>query len=206
MSRDTLSLVLGALAAVLLQIVVAPNIAIMGAMPNVIAAYVVIAAIVRPADSVLVLGFVLGIVYDLLGYGPIGAMAFLLTLLAFLATRTFGVLDSESPFMPVAVIVCAMLLLEALYAGFLVALGQVSGFGTALLYRALPCALFDCVVALLLYPLARRLIAPGVFGSIAGGTAEPIVRTSDMPSARPVVSGNAPSRATHRRMRAKKRF
>lgn len=205
MSRDALALVLGALVAVLLQIVVAPNIAIMGAQPNVIAAYAVVAAIVRPADSALVLGFVLGVVYDFLGYGPVGAMAFLLVLLAFLATRAFVVLDNESPFMPVVVVVCGMLLLETLYAGFLATLGQVGSFGDALLYRALPCALYDCVVALLLYPLALRLIAPGAFGGMPGGGTGPVVHTSDMPSARPVVTATAPARATHRRVRMKKK-
>ncbi len=66
--------ILGALLAVVLQIVLAPNIAIMGTMPHFIIAYAVAISLVLPRNQVYVLVFVLGMIGDLLGYGPVGAL------------------------------------------------------------------------------------------------------------------------------------
>ena len=71
--------VIGAIIAVLLQIALAPNIALFGVVPNFIMAYVLIVSIVCPDQSGPVFAFVLGLLFDLLGTGPVGAMAFLLT-------------------------------------------------------------------------------------------------------------------------------
>ena len=41
----------------------------------------------------------------------------------------------------------------------LLALGFDAGALDVFLYRALPCALYDCVIGLVLYPLAARVLA-----------------------------------------------
>ena len=81
--------VIGAIIAVVLQIALAPNIALFGVVPNFIMAYVLIVSIVCPDQSGPVFAFVLGLLFDLLGTGPVGAMAFLLTGVSFLAKRLF---------------------------------------------------------------------------------------------------------------------
>ena len=195
MNRDSLAVLIGAVIAVFAQIVIAPNIAILAAAPNFLAAYVLVVAIVRPTNSSLVLAFVLGLLYDLLGYGPVGSMAFLLVLAAFAASRAFSVLNNDTLFMPLVILVVSLLVIEMLYAAFLVALGFSAGMVDAFLYRALPCALYDCVIALLFYPLAVRFL---VAGSPLGGSAPsagPIVKSTAAPTARPVVgSASKPKR------------
>ena len=131
-TRDGIAVAVGAVIAVLLQIVVAPNIALFGAMPNFVVAYALLVAIVRPATAGPVMPFVLGLVFDLVSGGPVGAMAFLLVLMTFLAARAFAVLDNDTLFMPLVIFVAATVLVEALY---------------------------DCVIGLVLYPLAARVLA-----------------------------------------------
>lgn len=158
-TRENIVVALGAVVAVLLQLALAPNIALFSAMPNFVVIYALLVAIVRPGSSGSVLPFVLGLVYDLLSGGPLGGMAFLLVLFSFLASRAFLVLDNDTLFMPLAVFSGAVLLIEMLYGGFLLALGFDASFMDMFLYRALPCALYDCVIGLILYPLASRVLA-----------------------------------------------
>lgn len=105
------------------------------------------------------LAFVLGLVFDLLGSGPVGAMAFLLVLVTFLASRAFSVLDNDTLLHALAHLVVSTLVVELFYAVFLMGTGFSAGPLDVFLYRALPCALYDCVVALVMFPLALRFLA-----------------------------------------------
>lgn len=157
-ARSTASIVIGAVLAVLLQLVLAPNIAVFGALPNFVMAYVLVLAVVRPDGAGPVLAFALGLVFDFLGMGPVGAMAFLLTLVSFLASRAFFALDNDTLFIPLFILVVSFLGVELFYGAFLVGTGSASVL-EALVYRALPCALYDCAAALVIYPLVSRFVA-----------------------------------------------
>ena len=158
-TRDGIAVAVGAVVAVLLQVVVAPNIALFGAMPNFVVAYALLVAIVRPMAAGPVMPFVLGLVFDRVSGGPVGAMAFLLVLMTFLAARAFAVLDNDTLFMPLVILVVSTLVVELFYAVFLMGTGFSAGPLDVFLYRALPCALYDCVVALVMFPLALRFLA-----------------------------------------------
>ena len=121
--RGVVAAGLGAVIAVLLQVVVAPNIALASALPNFVLAYALVLAVVRPDRTGPMLAFVLGLVFDLLGSGPVGAMAFLLVLVTFLASRAFSVLDNDTLFMPLVILVVSTLVVELFYAVFLMADG-----------------------------------------------------------------------------------
>jgi len=160
MRLDSLALVAGALIVLCAQIVLAPNIAIFSAMPNFCLAYALVVAITRPANnSTLVLAFLLGLAYDLLGHGPVGITAFLLVLAAFAISRVFTVLDNDSVFMPILILLVATFLIEMLYAVFMVSFGASTDIVDAFVYRALPCTLYDCAAGLLLYPLALKFLS-----------------------------------------------
>lgn len=161
LTREHIVVAVGAIVAILLQIVVAPNIAIFAAQPNFLLAYVLAVAIARPLEAGPVLPFVLGLLSDLLGTGPVGAMALLFVLVSFLASRAFAVLDNDTLFMPLTILVVATFAVEMLYGVLLIALGLPVSPVDAFLYRALPCSLYDCVVGLVLYPLVARLMAGG---------------------------------------------
>ena len=159
LGREGIVIAVGAVVALLLQIVVAPNIALFSAQPNFLLAYVLVVAIARPLDAGSALPFALGLVCDLLGSGPVGGYAFLFVIVSFIASRAFSVLDNDTLFMPLVIFVAATVLVEALYAAFLLALGFDASALDVFLYRALPCALYDCVIGLVLYPLAARVLA-----------------------------------------------
>lgn len=158
--RDSAPVVIGAVIAVVLQVVLAPNVALFSAMPNFIMVYCLLVAIVRPMTAGPVLPFVLGLVSDLVVGTPVGSSALLLVLFCFLASRAFAVLNNDTLLIPVVVLAVASLVLELLMGAFSLSFGVNVDVANAFLYRALPCGLYDCVVALLLYPLAARLLTP----------------------------------------------
>lgn len=104
----------------------------------------------------MVLPFVLGLLFDLMGGGPVGAMAFLLTLASFAVSRAFSVLDNENLFMPFVILIVSVLAVELFYGVFLVWFGVDVRVVDAFLYRGLPCALYDAVFGLVLYPILSR--------------------------------------------------
>lgn len=70
--KNNLVLVVGAIAAFVLQIALAPAVALFSAQPNFLLAYALVVAIVIPTEAGPVLPFVMGLLYDLTGTGPGG--------------------------------------------------------------------------------------------------------------------------------------
>ena len=152
--------VVGAIIAVVLQIVVAPNIALFAAVPNFLLAYVVVVALVRADSCGVVMPFVLGLVFDLVGGGPVGGMALLFVLVTLLLSRAFMVMNNGTLFMPLVMLVGSVLIVEVVYALIVMACGLSVSVVEAFVYRSLPCALYDCVISLIMYPLAVRFLVP----------------------------------------------
>ena len=159
--KNNLVLVVGAIAAFVLQIALAPAVALFSAQPNFLLAYALVVAIVIPTEAGPVLPFVMGLLYDLTGTGPVGGMALLLVIACFLASRVFSLMDNDTLFMPVTIFVVATFAAEMLYGALLIGLGLSASPVDAFLYRALPCTLYDCAVGLVVYFVMARLLAGG---------------------------------------------
>lgn len=166
MTRESVPVLVGALVAVVAQIVLAPNIALFSAMPNFLVTYVLLVAMVRPSQGLFPLAFGLGLISDLIGYGPVGAMPFLLLIASLAVSRAFAVMNNDTVFVPLVLFVIADFAVEMLYGGFLVGLGLAGSLGDAFLYRALPCALYESVCGLVLYPLAHRFLGQSTVASM----------------------------------------
>ena len=156
--RETVALIIGGVVAFVLQSVLAPNIAVLGAMPNFALAFVATAAMLRTSDSIVVIAFVLGLASDLSTGGTVGVMAALLTLAAFIASRAASLFGNETVTVSLAISMATSLIVEAIYAFFYIATAGVPAMD-ALLLRALPCALYDCAVVLIIMPLMLHLLA-----------------------------------------------
>ena len=156
--RYRIFVIVGCLLAIFLQIALAPHIALFAAMPNFIVAYAMLLSVVRRRSYGCVLPFIMGLLFDLMSGGPVGAMAFTLTLVSMFASRAFLVLDNDTMFMPAVIMAVGLLAVELFYALFLAALGYNAGLMELFVYRALPCFVYDLVVALLLYPVVSRLL------------------------------------------------
>ena len=160
-TREGIAMLVASVVVLVLQVVLAPNIAIYSAMPNFVLAFVMVVAIARPGANAAPIAFVLGMLYNLVAGGPVGALAFLLVLVSLLATRAFSVLNNDTLFMPLVILVVSAFVVELLYALVMIVMGADIGFVGAFVYRALPCALYDCVVALIMYPLVTRFVIGG---------------------------------------------
>ncbi|WP_172136673.1 rod shape-determining protein MreD [Adlercreutzia sp. ZJ473] len=148
----------GAAMAVLLQVVVAPHIALFAAVPNFMLAYALVIAVTRAQSCGLVMPFVLGLLFDLIGGGPVGACALLLVLATFLLSRASALVDNGTLFMPLAMLLVSSLAVELLYGVLLMACGMDVSPLQALVYRGLPCALYDAVIGLVMFPLVVRFV------------------------------------------------
>ena len=146
-----------AVLAVVLQIVLAPAIAVSAAVPNIVAVAVLCYALARPQMAGYVMPFLVGLAFDLVSGGPIGPMAFTLTLMSFVVARVFWAVDNDTLFIPLVLLCTGLVLVELIFGLFMLALGYNAGFFDALVHRIVPCALYDCLIGLVAYPLVTRL-------------------------------------------------
>ncbi len=146
---------LGAVVALLLQVALAPVLAIGGIVPNLLLAYGLAVALARPYAPSILLPFALGFAFDLVGGGAVGAMALLLMLASVGCRQLARMLDNDTLFVPLGLLVAGVLLVELLYGALLVLCGYPASLGEALLFRSLPCALYDGALAVLLFFLLR---------------------------------------------------
>lgn len=156
---------------ILLQIILAPNMQIGSALPNFITSFVVAYVLVYTREPHYVFAFVLGMISDLLGTTALGLAALCLlivTAVEGLIGRTVG---NDNVGMSVVTMVIAVLGVELVYGMFLVSTGSVN-FGDAMLYRVLPCTLYNAAIAVIWYlVLMRRSSIPaGGIGAVPHGS------------------------------------
>ncbi len=156
--RWRFGVVIGAVIATLLQILLAPNIAVLSAEPNFLATYCIIVTLLMPQAVSPVLPFVLGLLFDLMGGGPVGAMAFVLIIVTQLAGVIYRNVANDTVFVLLSVLFASLFIMEVLYSILLMACGLNVSFIDAFIYRALPCALYDCFVGVILYFIAARFL------------------------------------------------
>lgn len=187
MKSDVLSVGIGIAIAVLAQIIIAPNIAVFSAMPNFLLVITLVIALVRPErNSTIVIAFILGLFYDLISHTPVGIMAFLFVLAAFTASRMYVLLSNDTLFMFAVVYLVSVLAVEILYALFLTVFGLSAGLFEMVVLRALPCALYDFVIGLLVYLFASRFFTetPVAAKSMQRNAATPSVSLGTVKSPR----------------------
>ena len=160
MTQERIFMIVGAVLAVLLQIILAPYIGLFGVVPNILVAYTLVVAVSSPQSFGCVMPFLLGLFFDLFTGGPVGAMAFSLMLFSVVAARVFDTVNNDTAFMPLFVLGAATLLVELSYGMFLMLFGYPAGLFEAIAYRVFPCFIYDLVIGFILYPLARRFLVP----------------------------------------------
>lgn len=159
MLNDRLIVILGAILAVLCQILLAPNITISAATPNFLVVYTLLVAMLVPDEEHFLLAFVLGMISDLLGYGPVGTTAFLLIVASFAVSRLHMAFANGSVFVPLIALMVTIVVVEAMYALIVLGAGSGTSLADAFMLRALPITIYDCVLGILLYPILRRLFS-----------------------------------------------
>ena len=132
MTQERIFMIVGAVLAVLLQIILAPYIGLFGVVPNILVAYTLVVAVSSPQSFGCVMPFLLGLFFDLFTGGPVGAMAFSLMLFSVIAARVFDTVNNDTAFMPLFVLGAATLLVELSYGMFLMLFGYPAGLFEAI--------------------------------------------------------------------------
>lgn len=156
--KNNAAMLIGALVAVLLQLLIAPYITIGYAMVDFIMVYVILMAVFRADRQGYIMPFLMGIIYDLISFGCVGAMAFVCVLLTFLISRIDMLLANDTMLFPMILIASGCFIGELLYGLLLMICGLDVGLLEALLYRVLPCGLYDTVISLIAYLLMLRFL------------------------------------------------
>lgn len=163
--RDTVGVIIGAVVSILLQLIVARVIAVGDAVPNILLAYVIAISLARPTKDSSVLAFVFGVFYDLATFGPLGAMALLSVLAAYILRALARVFGGNNKIAAVVLVIVAAFVIELVYAAMLVAFGLNADLAAALFGHAAPCALYDAIVGIIFYFVAVRLLPDAIDGT-----------------------------------------
>jgi rod shape-determining protein MreD len=158
MMRGFLPTVAAILVAALLQAGLAPYIAIGGVTPNFLLLVVVTLALVEGPVAGAFAGFASGLIFDLLGSGPVGPMVLVLTVVGYLAGLMHENMFAEGWLLPLTVVAIASVFAEVAYGTILIVLGSGGPYWYLLFTKMLPAAVYDTVLALLVYPWLARFL------------------------------------------------
>jgi len=156
--RRVVPTVLAILVAALLQVAIAPHLAIGGVVPNLLLLVVVTLALVEGPQAGSTAGFAAGLVFDLLGTGPIGPMALVLAVVGHVAGSLSANMFAEGWLLPLSVLFTASLVAEVSYALLLAVLGEAGALWASLWRISIPSALYNGVLALVLFPFLARFL------------------------------------------------
>ncbi|HEX9093144.1 MAG TPA: rod shape-determining protein MreD [Coriobacteriia bacterium] len=149
---------LALLVAVILQVALAPQIALFGVVPNLIFLVVVTLALVEGPVAGCAAGFAGGLLFDLLGSSVVGPYALVFCVVGYLAGLLTANMFAESWLLPVTVVFVAGLGAELAYGGIMAVLDVGLPFWTAFLRLMLPGAVYNTALAVLLYPVLARVL------------------------------------------------
>lgn len=151
------------LAALLLQVTFAGSLSILGVTPNFLMVAVIIIAFIRGSKEGTIVGFIAGLLFDLISSSVVGPMALALTVTGFVA----GILQEQihartSWVLPVTILGIAAFAAETIYLIVVVALGLPMEFFAALVTRAMPGALYAIVIALICFSFVSKYLRKGM--------------------------------------------
>lgn len=159
--RDKLIPLVSAAIVVVLQIVIAPIIAIYSVVPNFIVAFVIVLSIVRREDTTYLYAFVMGLLSDLLSHVPLGLTPLLLLLISFALSRVFEVLERSSFVMVLVASAVSVLIYEIIVMIVQLVLGYPASVFDMMVARVLPATFFNFIICAILYLVARKFpVAP----------------------------------------------
>lgn len=135
-----------ALLALFFQLGIAPAIALGGGHPNFAFVFAAVIALSIGGGTGVACGFVSGLIYDLSTTGPIGLMALLLSIAAYVLGVEVRDRISEEPMMTLIPFSIAALSVSLCYGLFALAFGVGESLFDAVFLRALPSALLTVIV------------------------------------------------------------
>jgi rod shape-determining protein MreD len=148
--------VIGSLIAFLLQVGIAPNIAILDVVPNLILGFVILNAMFCSTVRSSLTGFTLGVLYDLSAQGSLGIMSLVLALVGYSVSSLNKELFAGGWHVQALFLLIASFLGELLHAALLSILGYDPDFLLSIGMRVVPGALYDAVFGFIVFPILHR--------------------------------------------------
>jgi rod shape-determining protein MreD len=145
-----------------LQVTFGAPLTILGVAPNFLMVAVIIIAFIRGSKEGTIVGFIAGLLFDLIGTTVVGPMALTLTLTGFVAGSMREQMVAGSWVLPVTVLGLTSLISETIYLLLLTTLGLPVSFFAALGTRALPAALYAMLIAVIVLPWLSKLLRSGM--------------------------------------------
>jgi len=145
-------------AAMLLQVGLAPYIAIGGVVPDFLLLVVVTLALVEGPTAGASAGFAAGLIFELIGSGPVGPMVLVLAVTGYMAGLLHENMFAEGWLLPLTVLAVASLASTLAYGLMLDLLGVGGPFLLTFFTKMLPEALYDTALGLLIYPWLARFL------------------------------------------------
>lgn len=158
MVNEKAILIAGAAVAVLLDVVLFPNLPFFSNTPNFMIAYTASVGLLSRDSCTFGIAFVLGMLSDLLGYGPVGLLSILLIAAVAVERNYLTGLFRVRSFSEIASFLCVILGIEVLHAFGTVLLMEGIDPIDAVVYIALPCSVLDCVLGVLIYLGMGRIL------------------------------------------------
>jgi len=146
------------LAATLLQVGLAPYIAIGGVVPDFLLLVVVTLALVEGPTAGASAGFAAGLIFELIGSGPVGPMVLVLAVTGYMAGLLHENMFAEGWLLPLTVLAVASIASTLAYGLMLDLLGVGGPFVLTFFTKMLPEALYDTALGLLIYPWLARFL------------------------------------------------
>ena len=166
LERDTASqpvskIVVMGVVAFLLQVILAPNIAIGGISPNFFLVMLVPVCIISSQRASVIAGFVFGLLFDLLGAGPVGAMSLVMAAAGFLLSGMLATFKIDR--MSTWLIVCGVLSLAVSFVFCVVVsiMGYEQSFFASIVFRVLPWTVYTLVAFAVAWPIYRKITGVG---------------------------------------------
>lgn len=156
--EESRKVAIGAVIAVLLQLVIAPYVVIAGANANFILTYVVMVCIIKPHEQHYVLAYVLGLCSDLMGSGLVGGMSFVLLIGSFLVSRMAEVVGGDNAGSACALSALSTFVLILVYA-LLISFFGLLEMPAGIVYFVIPVGLFSAVISCLWYLAGSRFLS-----------------------------------------------
>ncbi|MHB1017482.1 MAG: rod shape-determining protein MreD [Coriobacteriia bacterium] len=146
------------LGALVLQVMIAPHVAIFGVTPNLLLLVVITLAFVEGSSAGATVGFIAGLLMDLLSSGPIGGWALVMSVVGYLSGSLRRNLFAEGWLAPVTVGVITALVADFAYLLVVTVIGVGPAFWSALGRLVLPRAVYNAVLVMLVYPWLARFL------------------------------------------------
>lgn len=152
----------GSIIMVVLQLFLAPIISINAVIPNFLLAYMVACIVARPDTNHLVFAFAMGVFFDIFTSGPVGAMSFVMVIISFFVSIILRRIENVNLAISIITIILAIFCSELIYGVFQMSIFVDQSFIDILAFRVLPCALYDVILGIIMFPIVLRYLAPAV--------------------------------------------